>query len=135
MMVYRSCGSSNRFFKNREQRVDTDCDPDLGLDRVLVQAEDALHPQMALETAEQQLDQPAVAVQVGDGPCGQLEVVAEEVERTLLVGVAEGGGTGSLVESAVEFHECDRGLGSEQGEQQVGRAVGQVDSVSPEAGV
>ena len=60
-------------------------------------------------------------------------VVAAQVGD--LAEVAEGDGTGSLVEGSLEFRDGDRGLGSEQREQQVGRALWQVDSVSPEAGV
>ena len=52
-----------------------------------------------------------------------------------LAEVAEGGGTGSLVEGSVEFRDGDCGLGSEPREQQVGRVLGHADSVSTEAGV
>ena len=38
----------------------------------------------------------------------------------------------SPVEGTLELREGDRGGGSEQGEQQVGRALAHVDSVSPE---
>ena len=72
----------------------------------------------------------AEAIQAG-GVAGGIEaaivVVAAPVGH--LAEVAEGGGAGSLVEGGLELREGDRGVSSEQGEQQVGRALGHVDPV------
>jgi len=63
---------------DRDQDVDRDGDPYLGLHRVLRRAEERLDPQMLLDPFEEELHPPPRPVEFGDGQRGKYEVVGEE---------------------------------------------------------
>jgi hypothetical protein len=64
----KTIGQMQAFLGNGDQHISADRDPDLRLDRVLGGSEKRLDPQMLLDPFEEQLDLPALAVQV----CNQL---------------------------------------------------------------
>ena len=62
----------------------------MGFHGILGGAEEGLDAQVLFDPFEEQLDPPAVAVEFGDGECREGEVVGEELEGGLRVGVAVG---------------------------------------------
>ena len=75
------------FTADGEQHVDADGDPDLGLHGILGGAEEAFDTEVLLDPFEEKFDLPAVAIELGNGEGGQLEVVGEEDEFALVFGV------------------------------------------------
>ena len=71
----KTVGQMQAFLGNGDQHVSADCNPDLRLDRVLVGAIKRLYSQVLLDPFEEQLDLPALAVQV----CNQLGLESEVV--------------------------------------------------------
>ena len=71
----KTVGQMQAFLGNGDQHVSADCNPDLRLDRVLVGAIKRLDAQVLLDPFEEQLDLPALAVQV----CNQLGFEGEVV--------------------------------------------------------
>ena len=71
----KAVGQMQAFLGNGDQHVSADCNPDLRLDRVLVGAIKRLDAQVLLDPFEEQLDLPALAVQV----CNQLGFEGEVV--------------------------------------------------------
>lgn len=62
----KTVGQMQTFFGNRDQYVSGYGNPDLRLYRVLAGAEEDLDMQVLLDSFEEQLDLPALAVQVGN---------------------------------------------------------------------
>ena len=71
----KTVGQMQTFLSNCDQHVSADRNPDLRLDRVLGGSVKRLDPQMLLDPLEEQLDLPALAVQV----CNQLGFEGEVV--------------------------------------------------------
>jgi len=71
----KTVGQMQAFLGNCDQHVCADCDPDLRLDRVLVDAIKRLDSQVLLDPFEKQFDLPALAVQV----CNQFGFEGEVV--------------------------------------------------------
>ena len=59
----------------------------MGFDGILRGAEERFDTQVLFNPFEEQLDLPAIAVEFGDGVCGQGKVVGEEIERLVCVRV------------------------------------------------
>ena len=76
------------FFDDGHQDIHTDGGPDLGFDSVLRGAEEGFDAQVLFNPFEAQLDLPAIAIQLGDGVCGQGKVVGKEIERLMGLWVA-----------------------------------------------
>ena len=74
--------------QDRHQHVNADGDPDLRLDRVVAGAEKVFDPQVLFDPLEEQLHPPAALVELGDGQCGQVEVIGQKDQRLAGVGVA-----------------------------------------------
>ena len=66
------------FLRNGDQQVGRYGYPDLRLDGVLAGAKEHLDAQMLLDPFEEQLHLPALAVQIGDQPWLEREVVGQE---------------------------------------------------------
>ena len=64
----------------------------MGFDGILGGAEEGFDAQVLFDPFEEQLDPPAVAVEFGDGECGEGEVVGEELEGGVCLGVEAGKG-------------------------------------------
>ena len=60
----------------------------MGFHRILGGAEEGFDTQVLFDPFEEQLDSPAIAVEFGDGVCGEREVVGEELEGGVCLGVA-----------------------------------------------
>jgi len=71
----KAVGQMQAFLSNCDQHVSADRDPDLRFDRVLVGAIKRLDAQVLLDPFEEQLDLPALAIQV----CNQLGFEGEVV--------------------------------------------------------
>ena len=68
--------------------MDADGGPDLSFDGILGGAEEGFDAQVLFDPFEEQLDPPAIAVEFGDGKGGKREVVGEELEGGVCLGVA-----------------------------------------------
>ena len=75
------------FFENRHQKVDADCDPDLGADGVFVGAVKRFDPQVLLDPFEKEFDLPAVFVDRRNGQRGQVEVIRNKDKRFASLGI------------------------------------------------
>ena len=76
------------FFRDGDEHVDRDGDPDLGFDGVLGGAEDAFDAQVLLDPFEEGFDLPAAFVGLGDGDGGQGESVGQKDESLAGFGAA-----------------------------------------------
>lgn len=72
---------SGRLVENGHHQVSADCDPDLGLHRVLARAAEGLDAQVLLDPFEEELDLPASLVELRHDCCFEIEVVGEEDQR------------------------------------------------------
>jgi hypothetical protein len=59
----KTMGHSRIFFSNPDPHVNTDCDPDLRLDRVLGSTKKCLDTQVLLYPFEEQVELPALPIQ------------------------------------------------------------------------
>jgi hypothetical protein len=75
--------------RDRYEQVNRHGAPDLGLHRVLRRTVKRLDPQVLFDPFEEQLDLPAAAVEVRDGFRVQLEVVGQEDQSLVVVGVVK----------------------------------------------
>ena len=81
----------------------------MGFDSVLGGAEEGFDAQVLFNPFEEQLDPPAIAVEFGDGEGGEREVVGEELEGGMCLGVAVFDATQGLqeqvegVDGVIEF--------------------------------
>ena len=75
-------------FNECHQDIHTDGGPDLGFDGILGGTVEGFDTQVLFNPFEEQLDLPAIAVEFGDGVCGQGKVVGEEIERLVCLWVA-----------------------------------------------
>jgi len=78
-----------KLFYYRNQDVNRDCDPDLGLDRVFGCTIKSLDPQMLLDPFEKDFDPPAAFVKLGDGQRWQAEIVGQKDQALVSFGVEE----------------------------------------------
>jgi len=69
---------SEPFADDGDQHIDADGDPDLGRYRVLAGSVERLDAQVHLDPAKENLDLPALLVDLRDGQCGQREVVGQK---------------------------------------------------------
>ena len=76
--------------QDRDQQVNTDGDPDLGLHGVGRGAEEALDVEVLFDPLEEQLNSPSTFVEVCDRQGGESEVVCEEHVSNALFLVEEG---------------------------------------------
>src|SRR5882724_13498327 len=76
-------------FDDRDEHVDRDGDPDLGLDGVLGSAEETLDTEMLLEPFEKQFDLPTALVESANGQRRELKVVGQEHESRCRFGSLE----------------------------------------------
>ena len=74
----KTVGQMQAFLDNRDQHVSADRNPNLRLDRILGGPVKRLDPQMLLDPLEEQLDLPALAVQVCDQLGFEGEVVGQK---------------------------------------------------------
>ena len=74
-------------FNECHQDIHTDGGPDLGFDGILGGTVEGFDTQVLFNPFEEQLDLPAIAVEFGDGVCGQGKVVGEEIERLVYLRV------------------------------------------------
>ena len=74
----KTIGQMQTFLGDGDQHVSADCDPDLRLDCVLAGSKKCLDPQVLLDPLEEQLDLPALAVQVCDQLGFEREVVGQK---------------------------------------------------------
>jgi len=75
-------------FHDGDKQVGADCDPDLRFDRVRGRAVECLDPQMLLDPFEEEFDLPAGFVELGNRGGVEVEVVGQENERFLRLGIA-----------------------------------------------
>ena len=80
-------------FDDGNQHVHADCDPHLSLHRIVAGAIESFDSQMLLDPLEKQLDLPAALVELRDGQRWQREVVGQEHQPPLVLGVVEGNTT------------------------------------------
>ena len=78
-----------KLFYYRDQDVNRDCDPDLGLDRIFGCPIKGLDPQMLFDLFEKDFDPPAAFVKLGDGQRRQAEIVGQEDQAFVSFGVEE----------------------------------------------
>ena len=90
--------------------VDGDGDPYLGLYRVLGCSIERLDPQMLLDPFEEEFHLPATSVKLRDGQCWQGEVVGQEYDAFVFLGVEEAYASQFLgiISSAVETFQHNR---------------------------
>ena len=74
-------------FQDCHQHVHTDGNPDLRFHRVVGGAEERLDPQVLFDPLEEQLYLPAAFVELRDGQGWEDEIVGEEYESLLCLGV------------------------------------------------
>src|SRR6185295_15192107 len=72
----------------QEQQGEQSC-PNLDAQGVLAGADEALDLEVLFEGLEEELDLPAVAVDVGQGGGGKLQMVGQDLDLTLLLGVPD----------------------------------------------
>jgi len=72
---------------DRDEDVGGDGDPDLGLDGVLGGSIERLDAQVLLDPFEEEFDLPAGFVELGDGQRGQIELVGQENQALVDLGV------------------------------------------------
>jgi len=70
------------------QCVNADRNPDLRLHSVPRSPIKRLDPQMLLDPSKEQFDLPATSVNVRNCQCGQVEVVAQELQPSARLGIA-----------------------------------------------
>jgi len=72
---------------DRDEDVGGDGNPDLGLDGVLGGPIERLDAQVLLDPFEEEFDLPAGLVELGDGPCGQIELIGQEDRAFVDLGI------------------------------------------------
>jgi len=74
----RRCRQIQAFACDDDNEIDADGDPNLRLDGIDGVAEEMFDRQVLLDPFEKGLDRPPVAVNLGNGQCGQIESVGQE---------------------------------------------------------
>ena len=85
------------------QDVDRHGDPDLAFHRVLACPVERFDSQMLLDPFEEKLHLPPATIEVGDGYCGHREVVSQEIETPILLGIV-------VLDAAQFVGICGRGF-------------------------
>jgi len=75
------------FLHDGHKHVDRDGDPYLGLHCVLRCAEELFDPKVLFDPSEESFDEPAAAIQIGNGVCRQLEIVGEKNKMLIAGGI------------------------------------------------
>ena len=69
------------FFQDCHQDVSRDCDPGLGLHRVLRGSEERLDAKMLLDPPKEQFDLPALSIEPGDSQRGTVKLLVRKIRR------------------------------------------------------
>ncbi len=72
---------------DRHQDINRHGNPNLGLNRVLAGTEKCFDPQVLLDPFEKQFHLPPRFVDLGNGKCGQYEIVGEKLQPVVGVSV------------------------------------------------
>ena len=75
------------FLQNRNQQVDADGDPELGLDGILGGSVKSLDPEILFDPFEEKLHLPTAFVELGNGESREHQIVGEEEEPLARFGV------------------------------------------------
>ena len=62
-----------------DDEVNADCDPDLGFDGIVAEANEGFDAQVLFDPFEEQFNVPAAFVDCGDGLSGQIKAVGDKV--------------------------------------------------------
>jgi len=86
----QTAGQIELLLGDGDEQVQADGSPDLGLDRVRRGAEKRLDAQMLLDLFEEQFHLPALAVEFSHHWGGNVEMVGEEHQPLVPIGIVEG---------------------------------------------
>ena len=75
------------FLQNRDQEINADGDPELGLDGILGSSVEGLDPEILFDPFEEELHLPAAFVELGNDQSWKIEIVGQESQIFLSVDI------------------------------------------------